>query len=176
VAFELSRRHLIAAAAASLAAPGFAAVPRGERRLSLYNIHTGESLKTVFWADGGYVEEGLSDIDRILRDFRTGEATRIDPALLDLLAHVQRQTGATGKTFDVISGYRSPRTNAMLHQRSTAVATKSQHQLGKAIDVRLNGVDLHRLRAAGRAAQTGGVGYYPAENFVHLDTGRVRFW
>lgn len=175
------RRRFLTAGAALL---GAAAMPRmalalptrGERKLSFYNTHTGEWLKTVYWADGHYLPESLAQVNKLLRDFRTGEIKPIDKALLDQLVRVRALTEADGKPFHIISGYRSPKTNTMLHAHSSAVATKSLHQLGKAIDIRIPGVDLDRLRKAALSMQAGGVGYYPDPQFVHMDTGRVRFW
>lgn len=178
----LSRRGLLAAGmgltAASLVLPKAAlAVPAsGERALSFYNTHTAERVKTVYWADGNYVPEGLAQANKVLRDFRTGEVHPIDPELFDLLHRAQMLTEAKGRTFEIISGYRSPKTNAMLNSKSHGVAKKSQHMLGKAMDVRLQGVQLDQLRKAALALKGGGVGYYPESNFVHMDTGRVRFW
>jgi len=150
--------------------------PSGERALAFHHTHTGETLKTVFWADGGYVAEGLRDLNRLLRDFRTGDVHSIDPALFNLLHRAQTLTGGAGKRFEIISGFRSHKTNEMLRGQSAGVAKKSLHQQGKAIDVRLPGVDLAHLRKAALALKGGGVGYYPEPQFVHMDTGRVRFW
>ncbi len=180
-----SRRGFLAAGAGLIGAsllPGAAlAAPfrsGGERALAFYHTHTGETLKTVYWADGSYVPGGLNQLNHLLRDFRTGDIDAIDPKLFDILAQAQRLTGAEGKRFEIISGYRSPKTNEMLRGASehSGVAKHSQHELGKAIDVRLPGVDLANLRKAGLAIQGGGVGYYPDSNFVHMDTGRVRYW
>ena len=178
-----SRRGFLAAGAglvgaASLPGAGFAATFGGarERALSFYHTHTGETLKATYWADGAYVPQTLNELNRLLRDFRTGHVDAIDPRLFDLLAQAQRLTGSEGKRFEIISGYRSPHTNDMLRASSTGVAKKSLHQEGKAIDVRLPGVELGNLRKAALAMQGGGVGYYPESNFVHMDTGRVRFW
>ena len=149
---------------------------RGERKLSLYNLHTGEQLKTVYWADGAYVPEGLAQANKLLRDFRTGEVKPIDPALLDQLVRVRDLMEADGKTFHIISGYRSPKTNAALHAQSSGVAKKSLHQFGQAIDIRLPGLGIDRLHKAALSMKAGGVGYYPDLEFVHMDTGRVRYW
>lgn len=146
-----------------------------ERKLAFYNTHTGESLKTVYWAAGDYVPEGLADINRVLRDFRTGEVKPIDRGLLDQLASLRGLTGAT-KATHIISGYRSPKTNNMLRGHSNGVAKKSLHQEGRAIDIRIPGVQLAHLRKAALSMKAGGVGYYPESDFVHVDTGRVRFW
>lgn len=151
------------------------AATRPERELSFLNLHTGERLRTVYWQDGRYLPESLTDIDYLLRDFRTGDIKPIDTRLLDLLTEVNAQTGAS-EPLHVISGYRSPETNAMLAARSGGVAKNSYHLKGMAIDVRLPGCALKRLRSVGISLQRGGVGYYPKSNFVHLDTGPVRTW
>jgi uncharacterized protein YcbK (DUF882 family) len=149
-----------------------------ERTLSFFNTHTGERLKTVYCCAGEYQPEALAEINYILRDFRANEVKPIDPKLLDLL-HELGGTLETDTPFHVISGYRSPHTNALLRQRGgaqTGVASRSLHMVGKAIDIRVPGVKLDHLRGAARALKLGGVGYYPEPNFVHVDTGRVRFW
>jgi len=162
----------------TLVAPALlAAVPKpsGERRLSFYNLHTAERLSTTFWVDGSYDSGELAAIDYLLRDHRTGEVTAIDPALLDRL-YALHQTFGEHRTFHVISGYRSPLTNAALSSRSSGVAKRSLHMDGRAIDIRLPGVELANLRKAALAQRAGGVGYYAKSNFIHLDTGRPRFW
>ncbi len=146
-----------------------------ERKLAFYNTHTGEKLKTTFWADGQYIQESLTDINKILRDHRTGEIHPIDPELLDLLHALQNKVERKD-VYSIISGYRSPATNAMLNKKSSGVAKHSLHMQGKAIDIRLSGCELKNLRNAALALKRGGVGYYPASNFIHVDTGRVRFW
>jgi uncharacterized protein YcbK (DUF882 family) len=175
----LNRRNFLKLGllAAALPAPAWAdaGLFAGERRLHLLNLHTGEQADLVYWAEGGYVPESLTAIDRVLRDHRTNEVAAIDPGLLDLLHRVNSTVGASGK-FEVISGYRSPVSNQMLQTSSTGVAKRSLHMEGKAIDVRLPGVVLDDLRRAALALQGGGVGYYPDSNFVHLDVGRVRTW
>lgn len=162
--------------AASLILPGaFAHTTPRERTLSFQNLHTGEKLSTVYWAEGDYITDSLKDIERILRDHRTGDKHPIDPHLLDILTAVQHKT-ETNKPFQIISGYRSPKTNNMLNSTSSGVAKRSLHMLGKAIDIRIPGYDLHQLRRAALSLKAGGVGYYAKSNFVHLDTGRVRHW
>lgn len=146
-----------------------------ERRLSFYHTHTGQRLDVVYARGGAYLEPALDRIESFLSDFRTGNARTIDPALLDLIYDVRESLGGRG-TYEVISAYRSPGTNEMLRRRSGGVARNSQHLLGKAIDVRLTGAELLRLRDAAISLQRGGVGYYPESNFVHIDTGRVRRW
>lgn len=149
--------------------------PGPERSIGFYNLHTGESLTTVYWADGQYLPSSLKEIDFILRDFRTGDVTSIAPRLLDLL-HALRGTLESQEPFHLISGYRSPKTNRKLAQKSHGVAKKSLHTRGMATDVRLPGRDLDRLRRAAISLQAGGVGYYPKSDFVHVDVGRVRTW
>ena len=175
-----ARRRLLGlglAAAGALVLPptAWGARPAGERRLSLYNIHTGERLSTIYWAQGRYLDEALHRIDHVLRDHRDNSVHPMDPALLDLLVALQSRLG-THEPFHVISGYRSPATNARLRKVSTGVAKRSLHMQGKAIDIRLPGVELKTLRRTALAMKAGGVGYYPKSGFVHVDTGRVRHW
>lgn len=151
------------------------AVSFDERRLSFYHTHTAKKLNVVYARGGEYVESALDDIERFLSDFRTGDVRTIDPALLDLIYEIRESLGSNG-TFEVISAYRSPQTNEMLRDRSSGVAKNSQHTTGKAIDIRLQGIDTAKLRDAAIARQGGGVGYYQESNFVHVDTGRVRRW
>ncbi len=146
-----------------------------ERRLSFFHTHTLETLDVVYAQDGQYVEQALIEINEFLGDFRTGDLITIDPALLDFIYDIRAALGGTG-TYEVISAYRSPKTNEMLLSRGSGVVRNSQHLLGKAIDVRLDGVDLKDLRDIAIAMQRGGVGYYEKSNFVHIDTGRVRRW
>lgn len=146
-----------------------------QRRLSFYNIHTRESLDTVYWQDGRYLPEALAAIDRHLRDFRTGDVRPIDSRLLDLLAELNRLMH-NQEPLHVISGYRCPATNAMLARRSSGVARNSYHLRGMAIDVRLPSRQLRELRDGAVHLARGGVGYYPGSNFVHMDTGPVRSW
>jgi uncharacterized protein YcbK (DUF882 family) len=138
-------------------------------------MHTGERLVVEYFTGGAYLPDALGSIDHLLRDFRTNEIHAIDRQLLDLLHALSRTTG-TRMPFQVISGYRSPATNQMLRSRSEGVAAHSLHMEGQAIDLRLPDVTLRTLRDAARALRGGGVGYYPASNFVHVDTGRVRIW
>lgn len=170
---------LSAALGLSLQSQAFAqAVPSpapGPRRLALYNLHTGESFDEAYWDGGRYVPDAVSAVNKVLRDYRTGDVHPMDTGLLDLLHQVHGQLGAS-RPFQVISGYRSPKTNAMLHARSGQVAAHSLHMDGKAIDVRLEGVALDHLHKAALQIGRGGVGYYPTSDFVHMDVGRVRRW
>ena len=186
----LSRRRfvgLLAAAASPLAVvpPRALALPQeillpelaGEpRTLSFSHLHTGERLGDIeYFSAGSYLPDALGEINHLLRDFRTGDVGSMDPALLDLLHELRQLTGST-QPFQIISGYRSPATNEALRARSGGVARHSLHMEGQAIDIRLGDVPLPQLRAAALSLARGGVGYYPASNFVHVDTGRVRSW
>lgn len=175
---QLLTRALGLGAAAAVGAAAFGARARAAvrpRRLVLRNLHTDESLEAEYWREGAYVPEALDALGTLLRDFRTGERHPIDPALFDILDAAAARLGIDPE-FGVISGYRSPQTNAMLHERSSGVATRSLHLQGRAIDVRLARVDCADLASAGLALARGGVGYYRRSDFVHLDTGAVRTW
>jgi uncharacterized protein YcbK (DUF882 family) len=139
------------------------------------HLHTGERLSTTYWGDGVYQERELARVQDFLRDFRTGEHHPIDPALLDQLHGLALAIG-TGAPFQVISGYRSPHTNAALRAAGGGQASQSLHMRGQAIDVRLADVPSASVRDAALELARGGVGYYRAEDFVHIDTGRVRHW
>jgi len=161
--------------AAALPLPAFASREAAERRLGFLNLHTGEKLDLPYWIEGDYLPESLAEINRVLRDHRTGAVAAIDIQLLDLLDRVKAALG-TAQPFQVISGYRSPASNSLLATNSSGVARRSLHMEGKAIDIRIPGVPLADLRRAGLMLKGGGVGYYPGSNFVHLDVGRVRTW
>jgi uncharacterized protein YcbK (DUF882 family) len=174
----LSRRRLLGLAAAApitLAAPTASRAAAATRQLSFVHLHTGERTTIEYFQTGRYVPDALAAANRLLRDFRTGDVAAIDPALLDLLHGLGERLGIA-PTFEVISGYRSPATNAALHRRSAGVASGSLHMLGRAIDIRVPGVPLPVLQATALSLRGGGVGYYPSSNFVHVDTGRVRRW
>ena len=176
---EVSRRKVLGftlpLAIGLIASPALASPQRGVRTLAVRNLHTGESVKADYWADGWYNPDALAEIDKVMRDFRTGEVHPIDPTLLDLL-HQVRASLETDASFEVFSAYRSPKTNAALARRSRGVARKSLHMKGQAVDVRIPGKRLRYVRRAARALRAGGVGYYPRSGFVHLDVGRVRYW
>lgn len=150
-------------------------VERGERVLSFVHTHTGERLTLPYWGDGRYLAPGISRIEDLLRDFRTGERHAIDPALLDQLHDLRLATGTTAP-FQVVSGYRSPETNAALRASRGGQASRSLHMQGRAIDVRLADVSTAVLRDAALELGRGGVGYYPESDFVHVDTGPRRRW
>jgi len=145
------------------------------RSLSIYNVHTGENLNTVYWENGRYVPGALQEVDYFFRDFRANEVKPIDPGLLDLLHYIHAEL-ETSKPFNLVSGYRSPATNAWLASRSEGVARHSMHVEGKASDINLPGRELSFLERVALALRLGGVGYYPRSGFVHVDTGRVRRW
>lgn len=166
----------VLATALSVPALGRAAVSGPQERiLRLYNTHTGESLKSVFWAQGEFVPDALADINKLLRDHRSNTVADMDPKLLMLLDQVSAKFGGSD-VLHVISGYRSPETNAKLARASGGVAKHSMHLEGKAIDIRMPGRDLAALHKAALHMNAGGVGYYPSSQFVHLDTGRPRHW
>ncbi len=146
-----------------------------ERTLAFRNLHTGESLRTTFWAQGDYLDDELQAVNHVMRDHRSGDVHPMDPKLLDLLYALQQSVAVNG-AFHIISGYRSPRTNQKLRAQGGGVAKKSLHMQGKAIDIRLPGCPLARLRDAAMALRVGGVGYYAKSDFIHIDTGRVRRW
>jgi len=177
---RISRRGFLALGCMTLAAwslPGRSAAVKATppKTLAFYNTHTGESLETCYWRDGSYVPGALADIDLILRDHRSGEVKPIDRGLLDLLFDLKASVGET-EPFHVISGYRSPVTNATLRKRSRGVASRSLHLVGKAIDIRVPGLETKALNDAALKLRGGGVGYYPKPAFVHVDVGRVRRW
>ena len=163
----------VAPVAAPVAGPAAAT-----RALSFMHTHTSEKMAIEYAVNGQYSAQALAKLNRLLRDFRTNEVKPIDPKLFDLL-HELSVALDTDAPFHVISGYRSPVTNSMLRKRGgahTGVATTSLHMVGKAIDIRLPEVKLKTLREAAASLKRGGVGYYPSSNFVHVDTGRVRYW
>lgn len=145
------------------------------RRLSFENLHTGERLDTVYWVNGTYQLGALRAINVLLRDFRTGDVYPIDPKLLDLLVRLRARLN-TAAPIQVISGYRSPETNAMLASYGDGVAAGSLHMSGMAIDIRVPGRSLRLVHRVALAMAEGGVGYYPRSDFVHVDTGSVRRW
>lgn len=179
----LSRRALIGRAVmagAALALPLPAMAAGAEWRLAIRNVHNNESVDAVFARSGEFVADGLAELNHGLRDWRTGQIFPMDRKLLALLVQLREKLEISGsRKIDLISGYRSPRTNASLRARGgehTGVASQSQHMVGKATDIMIPGVSLERLRGAALALGGGGVGYYPRDGFVHVDTGPVRRW
>jgi uncharacterized protein YcbK (DUF882 family) len=174
-----SRRQFLrragALAVTLLPAASLLAATGGVRSLSFVHTHTGERLSSVYFQDGRYLPAELARINYVLRDFRSGEVHAIDPGVLDILADL-RVLADRDEPFEVICGYRSAQTNAMLRSRSHGVAEHSLHLEGRAIDVRLPGVSTARLRDLALGMARGGVGYYASSDFVHLDNGRIRRW
>ncbi|WP_198022294.1 YcbK family protein [Candidatus Odyssella acanthamoebae] len=180
---SLSRRQLIkkmgglgllmvAPPLLALSSGAFASVP--EKSLNIYNTHTGESLKKcIFWLDGKLNREAMTDLNRLFRDHRTNQEFTMDPNLMHLIHNIWEKIGSR-EMVHLISGYRSPKTNAILRQKSCGVASNSQHLSGKAADIMVPGRTMKQVQQAAKSLKAGGVGRYA--NFVHVDTGRVRYW
>ena len=179
----MHRRKLLQSGLGFAAASAFGATAFGSkafaaneaRSVAFHNLHTGESLQATYFEAGAYVPDALNALNHLLRDHRTNEVHAIAPNLFDLVATLRGKL-STDAVVQVISGYRSPETNAALHARSTGVAAHSLHMDGLATDLRIAGVDLPRIRDAAWSLQKGGVGFYPQSQFVHVDVGRVRRW
>ncbi len=184
---ELSRRHFIKLGllTASLClVPGKAMAliedevflsDVDERELCIYNLHTKEYLKTTYWKNGEYIQEVLADVNHIFRDHYTGVVRRIDRHLLDTLFAIQH-TLQCNEPFHLISGYRTASTNAFLRKNNKKAVRKSFHMYGKAADIRIPEVSLKEIRQIAFKLKKGGVGYYPRDNFIHVDTGKIRYW
>ncbi|MGH8120755.1 MAG: DUF882 domain-containing protein [Gammaproteobacteria bacterium] len=181
-ACNLSRRHFlqtlsVAATGLALYSPWrdvFAAAAQ-DRTLSFFHTHTGEHLKLTYFSAGLYHDDALVELNRYLRDFRTNEIHPMDANLFDILYAMKSACNSNG-TFEVISGYRSPVTNKSLRKQGRGVAEHSLHMVGKAIDIRLTDVNTVYLKKAAASLKRGGVGYYAKSDFIHVDTGRVRYW
>ena len=176
----LSRRRLLGAAVAATAV-GFVkptpAISFAPRSVVLYNIHTGEWLRTVYWADGHYIREAVQDINWILRDHHSDEMRPMNAGVLDVLGMLRDRLDIQNhEPILVVCGYRSPETNRMLYMRHGGVAKNSYHIKGMAIDLRCERRDLGQVRNAALSLEAGGVGYYPRSGFVHVDCGPVRRW
>lgn len=178
-----TRRALIGA----LLAVPFATVPRyadafgihrgsGDvRRLRMYSVRTGESLDSIYWIDGHYVNEALTEISHFMRDWRNDKKITIKPQVIDIMAAAQSLLD-TREPYLLISGYRSPETNGMLRRRSSGVAKNSRHLKGEAADLRLESRSVAQIFRAAKAVSAGGVGRYSRSGFVHMDCGPVRNW
>lgn len=165
----------VAAAPVMANAFGFLRGAGDMRRIRMYSGRTGESLDTVYWVDGKYIREALNEINIFMRDWRTGEAIGIDPRAIDIAAASHRML-QTNEPYMMLSGYRSPKTNAMLRSRSSGVARNSLHMVGKAADLRLKSRSVGQIHQAAVACRGGGVGKYSRSNFVHMDCGPIRSW
>lgn len=178
-----SRRGLLAAFAATLvvAAPtasnafGFLRGAGDIRRIHMYSGRTGESLDTIYWIEGEYIPEALKEITRFMRDWRTNDVKTIDPRTIDIAAASHRLLD-TSEPYMLLSGYRSPATNAMLRARSHGVARNSLHMRGMAADLRMKSRSVSQVYAAAASCRAGGVGRYSRSDFVHMDCGDVRTW
>ena len=147
-----------------------------EHRLRLYHTHTGERLDIVYRKGNEYVAGAIEKLDYFLRDHRTGEVRHFDPKLYDILDNLTATIGRPNAEIDIVCGYRTPWSNEFLRSRTEGVAKNSLHIQAQAIDLRIPGVDTQHLRAAALSLRSGGVGYYPHSDFIHIDTGRVRQW
>jgi uncharacterized protein YcbK (DUF882 family) len=177
----VSRRSFVrfglTALACGVASPALAALPnpKGLRAIAFHNLHTDEKLHVDYWRNGKYDRAAMSRINHILRDYRTGDVHPMDPRLIDLLHDLQNRLGNHGR-IEIISGYRSPKTNMYLASLSDGVAKNSYHLRGMATDIRIQGVPLSQIHSTAMAMDRGGVGYYPDSEFVHVDVGPVRRW
>lgn len=180
---QFSRRSLLRAFAATTvaAAPVMAnatGLLRGAgdiRRLNMYNGRSGESLNMIYWIEGEYIAPALEEVNYFMRDWRTDGVIEINARTVDILAAAHNLMDTT-EPYTLLSGYRSPETNAMLRQRSSGVASRSRHMVGEAADVQLQSRSINQMFQAARACNAGGVGRYSSSNFVHMDCGPVRSW
>lgn len=183
LASGMTRRGLLGAFAATAitAAPTFskaAGFLRGAgdiRQIRMYSGRTGESLNTIYWIEGEYIPEALAEINHFMRDWRENKAIRIDSRTVDIIAAAHALLD-TSEPYLLLSGYRTPHTNAMLRSRSRAVAKNSRHMRGQAADLRLKTRSVNQIYRAATACNAGGVGKYSRSNFVHMDCGPVRHW
>ncbi len=161
--------------ASALPSFSWASLPDEPRALAMNNLNTGEILETCYFDGKRYINDELQRLNEFCRDHRLNEVHPMDRRLFDQISQIQKLIGTEAEVI-VISGYRSPATNASLRNGSSRVAKKSMHMEGKAIDFRLDGVKLSTVRDAALSLKAGGVGYYPSSNFIHIDTGAVRSW
>ena len=180
---RVSRRHILgvfaatAVAAAPYSAQAFG-ILRGAgdiRRLRMYSGRTGESLDTIYWIEGDYIKDAKLEIDHFMRDWRTGQRQEIDFRTVDIMAAAHNLLDVS-EPYMLLSGYRSPETNAMLRSRGGSVARNSLHMKGEAADLRLNSRSVNQIARAAAACKAGGVGRYSGSNFVHMDCGPIRTW
>ncbi len=173
----MNRRYFLGAALTVAATPAFARrPPERPRGLSLHHMHTDQHISLVYRIGDRYQRSALNKLNEFLKDFRTGEAIPIDPQLFDILYEVKSHLGDPEARYEVLSAYRSPRTNAMLRRSSHGVARNSLHLVGQAMDIRFPDLPTREIRDAALTVGRGGVGYYPSSDFVHVDTGKVRRW
>lgn len=166
----------VMATTTSIASASRLALPdTGAFEISFRNQHTGEKFSGVYRVGDKYLPKAFHEINYVLRDFRKNEIFPIDPRVIDILYVTRRKLG-TDRPYEILSGYRCPRTNAMLQRNTSGVAKNSLHMTGQAIDLRLPGHSLKGLRNTAQSLRAGGVGYYPKSHFIHVDTGRIRTW
>lgn len=180
---RLTRRGLLQGFAATsvIAAPtyanafGFLRKAGDFRKISMYSGRTGESIDTVYWIDGDYVPEALKEISHFMRDWRSGQVKQIDARTIDIMAASHNLLDAS-EPYMMLSGYRTPETNALLRSRSRRVARNSLHMAGQAADLRLKSRSVSQMARAAQSCHAGGVGTYSRSNFVHMDCGDLRTW
>lgn len=180
---NVSRRGVVCGLAASFCVPmatqaGAPSVLSGKgsfRALSVINNRTGEKLNSVYWVEGDYIPEALEAFNYVLRDWRQNQSFTMDPQVIDIMAATHNLLD-TDEPFEIVSGYRSPKTNAMLRSRSRGVARNSYHTRGMAVDLTLKGRSVHQMASAANTLSAGGVGRYSRSQFVHVDSGPVRGW
>ncbi|MEM0990172.1 MAG: DUF882 domain-containing protein [Pseudomonadota bacterium] len=176
--FKLTRRRALqgaAAAAVALSAPSLAQARGNFRALSVVNHRTAEKLNSVYWIDGQYVPEAMEAFNYILRDWREDLMIAIDPLTIDIMAGTQKLLD-TDEPFQVVSGYRSPQTNALLRSRSRGVARNSYHTRGMAVDLTMDDRTVYQMASAAMSLGAGGVGRYTRSKFIHVDSGPLRDW
>jgi uncharacterized protein YcbK (DUF882 family) len=178
--YRADRRSFLKGGICAVAALGFwmPSLAQGAamgRDIRIVNQHTGEKFNGEYWYNGKYLPDAFAEIKTLMRDHRVNERFPIDPRLIDVLYVMRHRIGGV-TPFNVISGYRSPATNAMLSRTTEGVARNSLHMSGQAADMRMPGMGLRSLRDVAVSVRAGGVGFYPRSNFVHVDTGRVRSW
>lgn len=173
-------KFLAASSAVAMSVPNIASASIAKqksisRTIAFNNLHTDEKISLTYFENGRYITDALREIDNVLRDHRTDEVRSMDPNLLNYLYELQSALD-TKKSIDIISGYRSPTSNKELRSKSGGVAKHSKHMLGKAIDIRIEGINPRNIRDAAISIRQGGVGYYARSQFIHLDTGSIRNW
>jgi uncharacterized protein YcbK (DUF882 family) len=179
----MTRRGLLGAFAATavfsaptyLKAAGFLCGGGDIRRLKMYSGRTGENIDTIYWIEGNYIPEAMTEVNRFFRDWRNGQTHQIDTRTIDIAAATQNLLDSN-QPYTLISGYRSPQTNAMLRSNSSGVARNSLHLQGQAADLRMQGRSVRQMARAAASCNAGGVGRYSGSNFIHVDCGAVRSW
>jgi uncharacterized protein YcbK (DUF882 family) len=151
-------------------------IPTPAGHLRLFHTHTGQHIDLIYRRGTQYIPEALARLDYFLRDHRTGDIHHFDPRLFDVLSKLMQKAGNASAEMNVVCGYRSPWSNAYLRTHTSGVAKNSLHMEAEAIDIRLPGFKTAKLRDLALSLGAGGVGYYAASNFIHVDVGRVRRW